>query len=28
VADGVDPARVQVTAKTAGLDADILVYVK
>ncbi len=28
VADGVDPYRVALTAKTAGLDAAILVYVK
>jgi hypothetical protein len=28
VADGVDPSRVTVTAKTAGLDADVLIYVK
>jgi hypothetical protein len=28
VADGVDPARVTLSAKTAGTDASILVYVK
>jgi hypothetical protein len=28
IADGVAPANVQLTAKTAGLDADILVFVK
>jgi hypothetical protein len=28
IADGVAPANVQLTAKTAGLDAEILVYVK